>query len=107
MGTKNKPGAWDCYANAEDDEPMFVLLARDPMAPLLVTLWATMREIRGGCDPKKIAEARECASAMAMWFVMKKGVDGARAILVATEIFEQACSTLAGAAGLLKKSLGL
>lgn len=29
MGTKNNPGAFDCYANAEPDEPMFVLLARD------------------------------------------------------------------------------
>lgn len=33
MGTKNNPGAFDCYANAEPDEPMFVLLGRDKHAP--------------------------------------------------------------------------
>ena len=33
MGTKNNPGQFDCYRNAEPDEPMFVLLARDERAP--------------------------------------------------------------------------
>ena len=46
MGTKNNPGAFDCHAAAEPDEPMFVLLGRDPMAGLLVRLWAKMREKR-------------------------------------------------------------
>jgi hypothetical protein len=31
MGTKSNPGPFDCYAKAEPDEPMFVLLARDPL----------------------------------------------------------------------------
>ena len=39
MGTKNNPGTFDCYANAEGDEPMFVLLGRDKHAPTLVWLW--------------------------------------------------------------------
>ena len=26
MGTKNNPGKWDCYANAEPDEPMIKLV---------------------------------------------------------------------------------
>ena len=43
MGTKNNPGAFDCYANAEPDEPMFVLLGRDPLAPFLVSIWAKVR----------------------------------------------------------------
>jgi hypothetical protein len=43
MGTKNNPGAYDCYANAEPDEPMFILLARDPSAPWLVKAWAALR----------------------------------------------------------------
>ena len=43
MGTKNNPGKWDCYENAEHDEPMFVLLARDRLAGHLVSLWSKMR----------------------------------------------------------------
>ncbi len=60
MGTKNKPGPYDCYANAKPDEPMFVLLGRDKHAPTLVWLWATLREL-GGEDAGKVKEARECA----------------------------------------------
>lgn len=47
MGTKNNPGAYDCYANAEPDEAMFVLLGRDKHAGLLVTLWALIPAPRG------------------------------------------------------------
>jgi hypothetical protein len=63
MGTKNNPGKFDCYANAEPDEPMFVLLARDPLAPILVEQWAALREHLSG-NPSKVAEARDCARAM-------------------------------------------
>lgn len=66
MGTKNKPGAYDCYAHADPDEPMFVLLARNPSASLLVGLWALIRE-RTGEDPEKVEEARACADAMEKW----------------------------------------
>src|SRR5579863_8556379 len=66
MGTKNNPGAWDCYANAEPDEPMFVLLGRDPMAGALVRLWALAREEQGK-DPSKVQEARMCARALDAW----------------------------------------
>lgn len=63
MATKNNPGQFDCYANAQPDEPMFVLLARDKHAPALVWLWATMRELDGE-EPEKLAEARQCAQSM-------------------------------------------
>lgn len=63
MGTKNKPGDFDCYANAAPDEPMFVLLGRDPMAPFLVRVWADARE-KSGEDSRKVKEARDCADAM-------------------------------------------
>lgn len=66
MGTKNNPGEYDCYENAEPDEPMFVLLARDPLAPVLVDLWAKMRELTRG-PSAKCAEARECATRMRLW----------------------------------------
>lgn len=47
MGTKLSPGPWDCYEAAEPDEPMFVLLARDPAAPGLVRRWAAHRGAEG------------------------------------------------------------
>lgn len=43
MGTRNNPGRYDCYARAEDDEPLFTLLGRDPHAAGLVALWAALR----------------------------------------------------------------
>lgn len=66
MGTKNNPGQFDCYANADPDEPMFVLLGRDKHAPTLVWLWAALREIDGE-QPDVVSEARDCMSAMLIW----------------------------------------
>lgn len=63
MGTKSNPGEYDCYAHAEPDEPMFVLLGRDQHAPEVVRYWAALREQMHE-DPAKIVEARECAQAM-------------------------------------------
>ena len=40
MGTKLTELRDGCFARALDDEPMFVLLARDTSAPSLVRLWA-------------------------------------------------------------------
>ncbi len=66
MGTKRKPGKFDCYEKAAPDEPMFTLLARDPLAPMLVRLWADLREHLSG-NPSKVLEARACAFEMATW----------------------------------------
>lgn len=66
MGTKNNPGQFDCYENAHPDEPMFVLLGRDPWASELVRLWAAGRASAGE-DPSKVAEARACADQMEAW----------------------------------------
>lgn len=66
MATKNNPGKFDCYANAEPDEPMFILLGRDKHAPTLVWLWATLRELDGE-DAAKVADARACAAHMLHW----------------------------------------
>ncbi len=65
MGTKANPSAWDCYANAKPDEPMFVLLGRDPMAEQLVLMWAKGAEMRSPDEVEKISEAKVCAAAMA------------------------------------------
>lgn len=64
MGTKNNPGKFDCFSKAEPDEPMFVLLGRDPVAATLVQLWAELR-LRMGASPEKVEEARKCAFDMA------------------------------------------
>jgi hypothetical protein len=66
MGTKNNPSVYDCYAKAEPDEPIFVLLARDRHATILTSLWAALREVDGE-DPKVVGEARSCAIAMREW----------------------------------------
>lgn len=66
MGTKNNPGKYDCYEKAEPDEPMFVLLGRDPMAPSVVMAWAAAEmDARGDSD--KVQEAIACATAMDEW----------------------------------------
>jgi hypothetical protein len=66
MATKNNPGKYDCYENAHPDEPMFVLLGRDPDAPILVRLWAAKRKAAGEL-PEKVDEANRCADAMERW----------------------------------------
>ena len=73
MGTKNNPGKFDCYVNALPDEPMFVLLARDPEFADLVGEWADRRRraVRCGLRPLSdmalVDEAIECASNGANW----------------------------------------
>lgn len=73
MGTKNNPSAFDCYDAAGPDEPMFILLARDPLAPILVDLWATLRETQGCADhpgrshTDKAREAHQCAESMRIY----------------------------------------
>lgn len=79
MGTKLNPGEFDCYAAAAPDEPMFILLARDPIAPLLVDLWASLRAEHGCADhparshDRKVAEARTLAYNMRQWRLDQSG----------------------------------
>ena len=87
MGTRLNPGAYDCHEAALDDEPRFALLARDPLAGFLVSIWSSMRfgdleAVDAKCDtmmrrlgpdyeisPDVAAgsEAIECAMAMFAW----------------------------------------
>lgn len=73
MGTKENPAQFDCYANALPDEPMFILLARDPHAPRLVEQWAIQRRNdidmceRPKSDLQMCKEAVECAEKMREW----------------------------------------
>jgi hypothetical protein len=79
MGTKLNPGNFDCYENALPDEPMFVLLARDPDMPELVREWAHRRQIainngeRPHSDQPMVHEAWDCASDARAW---RKANDG-------------------------------
>lgn len=69
MGTKANPAPNDCYATAADDEPIFTLRAKDPMAPTQIRAWAIARVEHGvnGPDDDKITEALACADAMEAW----------------------------------------
>lgn len=79
MGSKNEPGSFDCYHNALPDEPMFILLARDPSAPDLVDAWATERQrqinkgFRPASDQAMVDEAITCAANMRHWRVVNNG----------------------------------
>lgn len=66
MGTKNNPGEFDCFTSAAPDEPIFVLLGRDKHAPLLVQLWAALRQADGE-ERAKVVEAQVCATEMAIY----------------------------------------
>lgn len=87
MATKNNPGQFDCYANADPDEPMFVLLGRDKHAPTLVWLWATLRELAGE-DEVKVAEARACCTAMIGWAADRKRPSAGLGQAVLAALFE-------------------
>jgi hypothetical protein len=69
MSTKDKPGQFDCYSHALDDEPMFVLLARDVTASVMVRMWAELRIAldKNEADDEQIAEAIDCAASMDAW----------------------------------------
>lgn len=67
MATKNNPGKYDCYENAEPDEPMFVLLGRDRTAPETLATWIRLREAEGRTSSEKLAEARACLEAMRVY----------------------------------------
>lgn len=68
-----------CFAAAKHDEPIFVLLARDPSAPALVRDWAHRREIeinacrRPSSDMEKVKAARDTADQMEHWRVDHDG----------------------------------
>jgi hypothetical protein len=43
MSTKTNPGKFDCYANAGPNEQLFTLREHDPLAPFLISIWASIR----------------------------------------------------------------
>jgi hypothetical protein len=56
-----------CLNRAKDDEILFVLLARDPAAPVAIRAWVAerLRLGKNRADDGQIREALACAEAMA------------------------------------------
>jgi hypothetical protein len=71
MANKNHPGKFRCYEAAMPDEPMFVILGRDPAGPATLAFWARQREIMGkdqeGDDLERIVAARSESEDMFHW----------------------------------------
>jgi hypothetical protein len=73
MGSKSNPSKYDCYSRAEPDEPVFVLLGRDPAASLVVKFWVELRKLCGETEREVLDEAFDCAVDMAQWCEQKLG----------------------------------
>lgn len=55
-----------CWNKAADDEPLFVLRAKDPIAAQTVLAWAAIAQIKGKHGDKRAA-ARMIAEEMEAW----------------------------------------
>lgn len=72
-GAKGCPdGEFDCYADAADDEPIFVLRAKDALAPAVVKYWLALRELHRPAkgderEVRKQVHADDICRAMAEW----------------------------------------
>ena len=55
-----------------DDEPVFLLRAKDKLAATTVNHWARLLEASGG-DPKLVAHVRAHAEKMEEWNVLNNG----------------------------------
>lgn len=79
MGTKLVPDELDCYLRAKDDEPMFILLARDKAAPAQIREWVAQREAaakehgRSRHDLDQLKNALQIADDMEKWRVDNYG----------------------------------
>ncbi len=61
-----------CINKADNDEPVFVLRANDPLAASVVDVWVNMAEGTGIHEDWKLKEARELAQEMRRWRTEKK-----------------------------------
>ena len=73
MATRAQEIVNGCLSRAEADEPLFVLMGRDPHAPMLVRDWAFRRAdhiakgLRPEADRAKVTEALALAEKMEVW----------------------------------------
>lgn len=56
MGSKNRPGIFDCLKSLKPGEPVFILTGEDAEAADIVEVWA-IRAKAGGCNLDKVNEA--------------------------------------------------
>lgn len=64
-----------CLGRSADDEPVFVLCARDPLAANLVRAWAFKYEMVRGAEARAtVEEALLVAELMDLWRRQKGGV---------------------------------
>lgn len=81
MATKNKPGDYDCYAKADPDEPIFVLLGRDVTASFVVRHWIRVRKalrLGGDKEQEQLSDAKQCSYDMRGWASrLDKDIEGA------------------------------
>lgn len=67
------PGS--CLNKAADDEPIFVIRAKDPLGAATVLQWAQAAERHNTHEPERISQARMLANTMMNWRAAK-GLDG-------------------------------
>jgi hypothetical protein len=67
MWSKNTPGPFDRYAEAESEEPLFVLRGSDPVAFLLASLWVGAHDVMGDNAPAAAVDAAQCSLALEQW----------------------------------------
>ena len=56
-----------CLNNAADDEPLFVLRANDPLAPVVVSYWSKLAYETGLHEIGKAAKAASVPGEMREW----------------------------------------
>jgi hypothetical protein len=61
-----------CLINSADDEPVFVLCARDPAAPDAIIMWRSMAE-RRGTPNSKLIDAAKVQQVMLEWQRLNAG----------------------------------
>lgn len=105
MGTRNRPGQYDCWSRLADDEPYFLLMARDNSAPAAIIAWVGDRldrikngERRGADDLPQLREALGAIRDMVAWHRALNPRSGG---LACTIDFERVERALENAAALL------
>lgn len=108
MGTKNNPAPFDCYPNADPDEPMFTLLGRDPAASFVVMLWADIRRRMGQApDDPQLLEATACAADMECWAnKVGKGAQVIKAMTAMLETLHEGKASIDAALAAMRSKLG-
>ncbi len=63
-----------CLNRAAPDEPLFVLLGRDPAAPSIIRAWVgeRLRLGKNGPGDEQVVEAESAAQAMEEWAMKRK-----------------------------------